>query len=119
MTLYVHGIPKSTCTPRDIVNIFNSVAQVKHVEINQEKGRAQVELYDKASTSFVLSKKWRINGSELHVYVMKSEPSIKDRKHKRSYDEKQLQSANIINARMNTEIPYQLYRRKFFPVILD
>uniref|UniRef100_A0A8W8L374 Uncharacterized protein n=1 Tax=Magallana gigas TaxID=29159 RepID=A0A8W8L374_MAGGI len=111
MTLYVHGIPKSTCTPRDIVNIFNSVAQVKHVEINQEKGRAQVELYDKASTSFVLSKKWRINGSELHVYVMKSEPSIKDRKHKRSYDEKQLQSANIINARMNTEIPYQLYRR--------
>lgn len=42
---------------------------------------------------------------------MKSEPSIKDRKHKRSYDEKQLQSANIINARMNTEIPYQLYRR--------
>lgn len=42
---------------------------------------------------------------------MKSESSIKDRKQIRSFDEKQLQSTSIINARMNTEMPYQLYRK--------
>lgn len=109
MTLYMHGIPKSTCTPRDIVNIFNSVAQVKHVEINQEKGLARLELYDKASTFFVLNKKWRINGSEL--YVTNSEKSIIDRNHKRSYDENEVQSAQIVNSRINIETPYQSYRK--------
>lgn len=34
-----------------------------------------------------------------------------DRKYKRSYDGKKVQSTKIVNARMNTEMPYQLYRR--------
>lgn len=108
MTLYVHSIPKSTCTSRDIVNIFTSVAQIKQVEMNQEKGRARVELYDKASISFVLSKKWRINGSEL--YVTNSEQSFEDKRHKKPFDEKEVQTATTLNARMNTEMPYQLYK---------
>lgn len=37
--------------------------------------------------------------------------NIDDRNHKRSYDENEVQSAQIVNSRMNTETPYQLYRK--------
>lgn len=53
--------------------------------------------------------KWRINGSEL--YVTNSEKSIIDRNHKRSYDENEVQSAQIVNSRINIETPYQSYRK--------
>lgn len=53
--------------------------------------------------------KWRINGSDL--YVTKSEHSIVDRNHKRSYDKNEVKSAQIANSRMNNETPYQLYKK--------
>lgn len=109
MTLYVKGIPKSTCTSRDIVKIFSSVAQVKCVKIDQEHGRARVELHDKASTSFVLTKKWRINGSELHV--ADSEQSIAKGSNSITYNEIEMRSARNISTRTKSEKPYQLYKR--------
>lgn len=110
MTLHLNGIPKSTCTPQDIINLFSSVAQIKRVEINQEHGRARVELYDKTSTSFVVSKKWTINGAELHV--AESDHASEERKNKKPNNETKIQVAKVLKARTTTctEMPYQIYK---------
>lgn len=109
MTLYVSGIPKRTCTSRDIQNIFNSVAQVKRVEIYQENGHARIELFDKASTSFVLNTKWRINGSELHV--TDSQQTVEERENGRPRNKIELQSAKNPTTGAIIKMPYQLYMK--------
>ncbi|XP_021372398.1 sterile alpha motif domain-containing protein 9-like isoform X2 [Mizuhopecten yessoensis] len=66
-TLYIYGLPKSTCTRRDLFTIFSSVAQVHQVSICSDEGIGSVTLCDTSSAEFILEKNWDINGCKLKL----------------------------------------------------
>ncbi|XP_022299017.2 sterile alpha motif domain-containing protein 9-like isoform X2 [Crassostrea virginica] len=114
MTLWVSGIPKMTCQPRDIKQLFNSVAQVKSIEMDQVQGYAKVILFDESSASFVADKTWQINGSSLCVST--SYQLCKERKRERLSNGSNVKKKAVPK---NYETPYQLYKRNANTFWLD
>ncbi|XP_061184865.1 sterile alpha motif domain-containing protein 9-like [Saccostrea echinata] len=112
MTLYVSGIPKMTCKSSDVEKLFSSVAQLKRVEFNTEKGCAKLSLFDKNTTQFVIEKTWKINGAELFIKELPGfNKKYFDWKSEMSHA-KTKRSENTEHTKPGTDMPYQAYKRK-------
>ncbi|XP_056006003.1 uncharacterized protein LOC125660309 isoform X2 [Ostrea edulis] len=86
------------------------VAQVRRIEMNPEKGCAEVTLFDKNSTLFVIEKIWRINGTELQV---KDLSGFKGKELDWKSDMVHVENnGQIENVKINCHLPYQSYRKK-------